>query len=256
MPYSGIKVLEIPVHIQSASDHDSKKCRTLFNHTFGFTFAGSFLGAYLLKEIIAESLGNLQTIANETISSGRISNFVFKYYRHFFEKLQANFSGHDLDFILAGYCPSESRVMAYKYFIDLESEQPRFHKILDEDGFCWDAIGAGEEKFEVYLNTLCTQSPDKLELLPLNALRAIIHDEAVRSVDGTIQYGSFDEYNNFSLCGVQDWDDTEKQAKLYVRGTDIESVNDPSSIEDFYVTYKYIQPFMEKICEKIKSQWD
>jgi hypothetical protein len=80
MPYGGIKVLEIPILVLSAGPTP----KPVFKATYGLAFAGSYLAAFLLKEMVAEVLSNVQFLGPpELITFERICALVFAYHQHF-----------------------------------------------------------------------------------------------------------------------------------------------------------------------------
>lgn len=56
MPHGGIKIMEIPIQIFSATDEKLGKAELLFSQKYGMAFAGSYFTAFLMKELVAEVL--------------------------------------------------------------------------------------------------------------------------------------------------------------------------------------------------------
>src|ERR1039458_7067695 len=116
MPYGGIKVLEVPVEIWSASPENGEP-ELLLRRRYGMAFTGTYLAAFLLKELISEVLSHTQFAgAAEAVSFEHVCGLVCDFHGHFYNQLRDHLPRHQgLDFFLGGFCPRAQRIRMAKF---------------------------------------------------------------------------------------------------------------------------------------------
>jgi GrpB-like predicted nucleotidyltransferase (UPF0157 family) len=251
MPYGGIKVLEIPVRIISATDATTRTAEQLFFGNYGMTFAGSYLSAFLLKELIAEVLSHLQFLGPAgAISFERICDLVHRIHKHFHERIRVHLkAGYETDFILGGFCPAAQKVRAAKFFVEPATTEPAMKEILQGNGFSFETVGneEGQKRFRA-LMALSLSAPCRTHFAAFRRLWDIIRDPEYKFVTGTVQYGEF-RANSFRLVGAFDLQcvDGYLKNRTFIRGTDLEEIHNPNDLNDFHVHYDYGNPFDDDI---------
>jgi GrpB-like predicted nucleotidyltransferase (UPF0157 family) len=251
MPYGGIKVLEIPIRILSATDAKTQRADNLFIGNYGMTFAGAYLSAFLLKELIAEVLSHLQFPGPaEGISFDAICDLVHRVHKHLHEKIRAHLkAGYETDFLLGGFCPATQRIRVAKFAVDPVNHEPHVKEVLQANGFSFETIGdeEGQERFRALME-LSLSAPCRTHFAAFRRLWDIIRDPEYKFVTGTVQYGDFSA-NSFRLVGAFDVRcvDGHLRNRTFIRGTDLEEIHSPNGLNDFHVHYKYGNPFDDDI---------
>ena len=252
MPFSGIKVLEIPIRINSPTDGATHQTQELFNRTYGMAFAGSYLAAFLLKELVAEVLTHVQVLGSaEDISFIKICDLVLRFHKHFHEKIRSHLTAdYEIDFFLAGYCPQEQKTRIAKFFVDSVANQPLYSEILTESGFSFKTIGipSGRERFEELINLSLSAPPCRTHFAAFRRLWDVIRDPEIRFVDGVVQYGVFED-GNFKMVGAFDVkvENGALRSRMFVRGTNVEEINDSYLPQTLQIGYTYGNLFDEDI---------
>jgi GrpB-like predicted nucleotidyltransferase (UPF0157 family) len=251
MPYGGIKVLEIPVRIISATNAATRRADQLFIGNYGMTFAGSYLSAFLLKELIAEVLSHLQFLGPaEAISFERICDLVHRVHKHFHERIRAHLkAGYETDFLLGGFCPATQMVRVAKFCVAPTTHEPVMKEVLQANGFSFETVGneEGQNRFRALMD-LSLSAPCRTHFAVFRRLWDIIRDPEYRFVTGTVQYGDFTA-NSFRLVGAFDLQcvDGQLQNRTFIRGTDLEEIHRPNGLNEFHVHYDYGNPFDDDI---------
>lgn len=251
MPYGGIKVLEIPVEIISATDSQTGKADLLFSGNYGLAFVGHYLAAFLFKELASEVLRHGQYIGSaNTISFEIVCNLVSRFHEHFYQQIKDHLTtNHELDFFLGGFCPSTGKVRVAKFSVNSATRQSGYQEVLQGGGFSFETIGVddGQAKFRELMN-LSLLAPCPTHLVAFRRLWDVIRDPEVKFVKGAAQYGDF-KNGSFALGGVFDVvrENQVLQPKSYIRGTDIELINLPNEPLDLHIHYSYANPFDQDI---------
>jgi hypothetical protein len=246
----GIKVCPISIRIYEPAS-EGKKASLVFDKVYGFAFSGSFLGAYVIKEYLVITLQKLQYISGRMdLSFSNICETVHILYNEIASKISKELDQDGtIDFFFSGYCPKEKKILTAKFFIELDDNLESFNTKLElfgEKDFI-SAIGSGEDK---YKNSLLKNTKKAKKYIPLFALKSLILSEEVASVGGNLQFGQFDDDNNFSIYGIIDIEekDTERvRVKYCYAGVDFhgaERVFDAYGT-DYCIMGEYINPFHE-----------
>ncbi|MBE0541982.1 MAG: GrpB family protein [Verrucomicrobia bacterium] len=252
LPYGGIKVLELPVRIISATDAQSGIAQNLFVGNYGMAFAGSYLSAFLLKELIAEVLTHLQFLGSaNAISFDKVCDLVHRVHLHFHEKIRVHLkSGYEIDFFLGGFCPTTQKVRVAKFFVAPNTLKPVCIEILTSAGFSYDTVGNedGQKRFQDLMRLSLSGPPCRTHFAAFRRLWDIIRDPEYKFVTGAVQYGEFAPHN-FQLVGAFDVKcvDGHLKNRTFIRGTDLEEIHKPTAMDDFHLQYTYGNPFDEDI---------
>jgi GrpB-like predicted nucleotidyltransferase (UPF0157 family) len=248
MPYGGIKVLEIPICIISHGPNPG----VLFKATYGMAFAGSYLAAFLLKELVAEVLSNIQFLAPvEAISFERICGLVFLFHRHFHNTIKKQLKAHnEIDFFFSGYCPSSKTIRVAKFYVDPTTFDLKYGEILAGDGFSFDTLGDpdAQRRYAELLNLNLSVPPCRTQFASFRRLWDIINDPTYPNVAGAVQYGEFSG-TDFRRVGAFDVRLKGQQlaSRTFICGTDTDEVYNPIGKDDFYITYTFGNPFSDDI---------
>lgn len=194
----GIKVLSIPILVVGTELDEDGMLRHLFESRYGFCYAGSLVNASTLKELLEEVLRGIQYVGDpQNLSFEAICEVVKSYSSHISTELCAYLAENGkYEFFLAGFCPQKKRLQAAQFSLEHVAGQAmaNFTAILGDDG-SFVAIGTGEAAFK---DEIC--KVNMMEMLL--ALNRVIDNQAVYSVGGDIQYGSFDSKGSFSISGI------------------------------------------------------
>lgn len=248
----GIKVFSIPVKIYSPINADTKNQTLDYDFKLGLCFAGSSTNSYIIKEAIYEVLQRLQYTQYTDFSMEGIAKMVSKFHEHTSRKVCEVLRERGLaEFFLTGYCPKDEIIKAFKFTLDttqfpLKSDFGRI--LVDEDWI--ECLGSGTDEAHKFINKINNISPIKL-------LRNIIKSGRIQSVGGSIQYGDFDNDNNFTIKGIDDYDienDSIIKRKLILRGTQLYENDINLDYNDFHISYTFIQPFEHEINEWFREK--
>jgi GrpB-like predicted nucleotidyltransferase (UPF0157 family) len=252
MPYSGIKVLQIPVRVISPMDKTTGRHEMLFETSYGMAFAGSYASAFLIKEMVAEVLSHIQYLRQvEDFSFDKVCELVHEIHKDFHEKIRDDLKGgSDIDFFLGGYCPKTNKVRVAKYFVEPNTFQAMSVEILRGGGFCYETVGNPEarDRFHALMQLSLSAPPCRTHFATFRRLQDIIRDKDYDRVDGAIQYGEFTDkdFHLFGSISVELKDGVLDNRK-YIRGLDLDAVHNPFGIDDLHVSYTYGHPFVEDI---------
>jgi GrpB-like predicted nucleotidyltransferase (UPF0157 family) len=251
MPYGGIKVLQIPVHVIPVGRNTPGPVEEPFEAVYGMAFAGDFVAAFLVKESVAEVLQHGQFAGPmESFSFSAICRLVLRLYDHFYRTLRSELSIYEeTAFFLGGFCPLVRKVRVAKFCLDPDSGAPRYHEVLEESNARYDLVGqdAAAERFRALFDLNLTTPQCRVHFVALRRLREIIRDPTFPAVDGAIQYGAFNPSGNFELAGSFDlqFQDGRLTPKTYIRGTDLDELLESQGPGDLFVHYPLIHPFEE-----------
>ena len=140
------------------------------------------------------------------------------------------------------------QIRVFKFF-RADTDELKWHEILIDRPFSYDAIGAGEDRFRELLEADLKRGGCRVNFLLFNRLRDIIREKSIPSVGGAIQCGAFTQSTEFHLCGVLDYqkDGDRLIPRSSVLGLEIEKIHMPETLDDFYVHYSYKVPFVDDI---------
>ncbi len=246
----GIKVFSIPVKIYSPINFDTGEQTLDYNHFIGLCFSGYATNGYVAKETIYEVLQRLQYTKDTEFSMDGIAKIIAKFYQHISVKLcEELYEDGKADFFITGFCPKDKFIKTYKFELITEKYPPKaiYNKILIDNGI--EFLGSGKKAAEKLLL-------NHANIEPLKLLRIVNQDEEVPSVGGNIQYGDFDENNDFTIKGVDDFEIIDEEIlnrKLLLRGTQLYEKDITFDSDDFYISYTFIQPFESEIKEFMKK---
>ena len=244
----GIKVLQIPVRIITATDTTTNKSSIIFESVFGLTFAGPFLTGYLVKETISELLLNLQYVgAYEALNFEKICEVVFQAYRKIIDDLNGTKFRHDVDIIIIGACPLTKANKAAMFFRDVDDTKLKWKPILEHSPFSHHAIGSGESRYnEVFNNQIAVLHMAHYAVL--NSIQEIAESREIDSVGGGLQYGAIGEGGVFQLFGMIDFVKRGRAIEplQLFRGIELKTIHNAEGINDLHVHYGFISPFEAK----------
>ena len=169
----------------------------------GMCFAGSATGSMFMKEAIIEVLPHLKAVPEHTeISVANVANFVFQAYLAVSRSLTKQiFERGQSTVVLAGYCPEQKRLRAFKLTTTPQNENSCSEVLLADDEY--DFIGSGASAARSLVSALA-QPPTTRDFI--DVLQTVIDDPRVECVGGKIQYAKFvGEY--FQTFGVWESDD-------------------------------------------------
>ncbi|HWY98524.1 MAG TPA: hypothetical protein VNY36_05500 [Bacteroidia bacterium] len=247
----GIKILSVPVKISSPTSQETGISTLDYDHTLGVAVTGSTMNASIVKESISEMLQYLQYLPGHTdLSMNGIANLVFKVYERVSRDLYNAIEDASIStLILGGYCPSLERIQVFEYGATVADDNivPFRKEILANNGYEFYGSGAPEAR-AVYAAG---------QRHPLFIIREVIRGTKVSSVGGGLQYGVFDENNNFKILGVQDYKLDSYGAPIYLdtlRGLNIYKDEFTREDDGFHIAYPLAQPFQREVNEILDKQ--
>lgn len=240
-----VKVVSVPVKILGPINSADKYPDQIYEQNIGLCFAGSFLNAYTIKETLIHTLSSLQAIPGITdVSMDQICNLISKFYDFISQKLSQSLFDQGLAVLLVtGYCPKMNKVRTFKFSFQVNTHiTTSYTEILlnnDEIEF----VGSGSTKAKNIFK-------DLLSTPPLEVLKDVISDDAIKSVGGAIQYGEIHS-RNFKVYGIIDFfvDESNKEIKTGFYYNGINLSGNPYSVnwDEFHLRQTYIDPFRNKI---------
>jgi hypothetical protein len=248
--HCGIKVLQVPVRVISATDASTGHFTTLYTNTFGLSFVGRFITAYLVKENISELLFNLQYIGQPNeITFEKICKIVFACYTRVLTEL----GNLDADFFMVGHCPKANCSKAAKFYRDPQNNL-KWGLILEKRPFDYEVIGPGEEGFKVAYD-IQRQSTKSVHFAALEALDQFIKQGGIPSIGGAIQYGEIDAGTEFHLSGIIDYSLEAGEFRVHklCRGVELDDLYKSKEVLDLHVHYEFLNPFEKKKRKLIKE---
>lgn len=242
MPFGGVKLLELPVRIVGPTEASTQHREVLFEGVYGIAFVDSFFIAFLLKEMLAGVLADIQFLGAQTdLGIEKVCEVVRQYHEHFSREADRHHGqDSDLEFFLGGLCPANNRIRVFKFFLagDPASRISRFEEILDGGGFSVESIGLpnATARFHQLMDLNLSAPPCRCHSTVLRRLRDVIADPTIRFVAGAIQYGEFNERRDFRVIGstALEIDDGRLKARWFLRGTEAEMVYTPTGQFDLH----------------------
>lgn len=265
MPFGGVKLLELPVRVVGPTDSSNGRSAVVFEGVYGIAFVDSFFLAFLLREMLAGVLADVQFIgAPADLNIERICKVVRHYHEHFSREVDKHHGqDSDLEFFLGGFCPATNRIRFFRFSMIGEpaSRASQFEEVLTGAGFSSACIGLpnATHRFNELMALNLSAPPCRCHYTVLRRLRDVIEDPSIRFVGGAIQYGEFDEQGNFRVIGSMALEVNEGRltSKWYLRGTETESVYTSTDIRDLHHCGSYISPFREDVaafrCQTARS---
>lgn len=240
-----IKVMKVPIKIISPISSETNQFDELYNHNAGICFAGNVISSLMLKELICDVLQDLQFVPFFTnVSMEQIAKSIDKFYRHILVKMcEEKFEDGLATFIISGYCPQTENIRTFKFTPEITTYpiNTKYEEILKNDEEI-DFLGSGAEKAkELY---------DNGQKNIFYIIRDIINDDNIKTVGGPIQYGSFDNNNDFRIYGVLEHSKDEKgflNSKFKFRSIDYFSDETGSKNDDLHIRLNFIDPFNKDI---------
>jgi hypothetical protein len=237
----GVKVLEMDVRVKSAYDARTRDYQILYESTIGMCWSGTCLTAYLVKEIIGQILKRLQYVPVYGPFTFPRLNIVIETYlravlKSIIHELGPKFAAR---FIIAGYCPIEKDVKAFKY--ELQNHENGIevlsHPILENESKI-DFIGDDAPVEYAKENIKHGNSSEVMR-----TLKYICEDVTMPSVGGNIQYGSFQK-EKFVLHGISyihEKEDGRIELGNFMHGLEIYR-DKKLDIGEFNIEIPFIQP--------------
>lgn len=193
----GVKVMRLPVCVQGTGG-DGITADILLRRQYGFCYAGSLANAATFRALIEDLLDRVQFVhAEHEFAFDDLCEFV----RHYCSKISTTvcsclYENGRYEFILAGFCPLQSRLRAAKFTFehDIGVANAGYSEVAMNEGD-FEALGSGREEALKLISHVDVESM----LLVINQ---IIDEGHVESVGGDIQYGSFDKEGDFSVSGI------------------------------------------------------
>ena len=239
----GIKITSIPVTVYAPHDNSMDNKVVAFQKVYGMCFSGSFLGAFTVREFITSALQRLQYIPGYIpISFEAICRITFKFYRHLLDRLTTELNyDHSIDFFFSGYCPSQSRIRCARFTCD---STPDWQIVLETGTQLPEALGVGADRFRNTLAMTCCHMCSSQRCI-LHAVKAVIL-QGPKSVGGPIQYGEFDNQQDFHTLGVMEHiksADGLLKMQHYFAGIDMNGHEFEPKGDELFIMGKYLTPF-------------
>lgn len=196
----GVKVMRLPIKVLGTEVDANGHTSVLFRRTYGFCYAGSFTNAGTFKALVEDLLVDVQYVnADVPLSFDGLCRFI----RHFSEKVSTEVVATLVEhgrytFCIAGVCPEQARLRAARFHLDQVDgrTEASFEEIAVEDGDVV-SFGSGAASFQAILG-----EQDVTRSSVLLAINRVIEEQAVDTVGGDIQYGSFDKEGDFGVSGI------------------------------------------------------
>lgn len=249
MPHGGVKVLALPVKIVPPTGMNDP----VFERVYGMAFVDGYLPAFLLKESLGEALANLQVLGHPSdVTFIQICDFVLKLHRHIHCQLREHLkSGFEVAFFFGGVCPATNTIRIAKFFVDFDSEEPTYEEILKGNGESYHTLGleSARERFHKLIELNLAAPPCRFEFAVWRRLREVLHDPRIPFVNGVVQYGKFEGAGDFTFSGTMDLEFVEGRLKqrTFIRGVDMEAVQQALRHGDLSLTYNYAFPSAEDV---------
>ena len=195
-----IKLFSIPVNIYtSIQDSETKKItkEIFYSNTWCLALAGSYTNGLVLKEITAELLNRLTIKRKQDFNLPDICDYILNLFRTTSDSilpiLKAN--GRCILFI-AGYDEQidEVRSFIFRHEIIDGIYQPVYSEVKFESNNLR-GFGSG-------VPTLNKNGQVEHKSI-IHAVESVINDEDDNSVGGKIQYGEFNDDNQFEIFGIE-----------------------------------------------------
>lgn len=242
----GAKIVRIISRIRPANGLPDKQYPS-YELQLGLAYAGGALTALTLVEGLRHLLSRLQYgpgLIDPSLDSLAIT--VTK----FFSSVSASF-GRVLckdsitTFALGGRCPVKDCVRVFRFELVPAGDHMQA-TFVEEELTTPLLLGSGSSAAQRQLDA---------GACPLDTLKAVIEDDAVRTVGGTVQYGSF--RRGFTLYAVQDYilDELAKEIHIgfFFRGIPLLAAEPPEFTGGLAVAQKIILPFQRQIDEHLRA---
>lgn len=110
------------------------------------------------------------------------------------------------------------------------------------------SLGSGSRRFNHLLDGDLAKGGVRIHFQVPRRIRDVIREKSVPSVDGTVQYGEFDDQGDFQLYGIVDPDEQNgiPSRRLFIRGTDIEEAEQGTDAMGLHVHYSFKDPFRDR----------
>ncbi|GGE33782.1 hypothetical protein GCM10007276_08900 [Agaricicola taiwanensis] len=229
-----IKVVRAPFRVVGPTDERGVADKVA-EGDIGMCFAGSASGALFVREAITEILPHMQAVPGYTDTSfANIAQFVYRAYRTISRTLCEQIFEKGLStVVLAGYCPVQLKLRAFRLSTDLQN-QSSFEEILkDDQEFIF--FGSGSTAANQHIAGLgLGHVPSSREIL--DVVQTVIDDPGIIGVGGKLQYGYF-KGRSFQTFGIFELDE---EGVHYWRGPlDLRSP-DFDNGESFILSYPLI----------------
>lgn len=252
----GIKVIKIPLVIYSPTSSETRQTSTLYDYKIGMCFSGSTSNAYLIKETLYEILQNLQYVGLfKEFSFKSVAELVKVFFEHTTNEIFLGLNIEpETELILAGYCPKEKSLRAFRFETNLI--KGKYEIMLDEVLFESGEYELLGDEIDKTINLIDKLGDNISNIDYLEVLCNIIKDQEIKSVGGNLQYGYFNRLN-FQITGIVDYK-IKKPGLAHpirvLRGTQLS--DDKFSMDNlgFHIKYPFINPFEKKIMNLIKKR--
>jgi len=225
----GIKIFEVPVKIikfkVNPKQNPSYTETIIYDHTWGMAFAGSSTNAYLIKEIALQIFSQLST--SLTLKEVKLDD-ICQYLLHITKKISDQLipilqSKGIVKFLISGFCPEAKQTKVFLFEFKLENQlfSPSFEEIDLQEGetLCFGSGNAKANEIGLKTNILRT-------------LKEVIESDD-ESVGGKMQFGEFNDQNNFEVKRLSETykDGQQWKSKITVATFDL--------LKDNMTAYKY-----------------
>lgn len=238
-----VKIFPIPITIRGVSDYNTENQPPIYSNNLGIAFCGKSDVAYMIATAASILLSNVQAIpVIHEISMDNISEFV----KLVFEKIITSSFKMFLDdsnpeIIVTGYCPSQSRIRAFKLFTSDATEDGFSNyfntEILNTDGICF--LGSG--KNEAY-----SRYEKQTNKNPIKIIRELIESPDYPDIGGDIQFGDYSN-NSFAVKGYQRPKLNNNKIEYAFAGLSVYEGDFSFESTGLHVTIPSIIPFMEEL---------
>lgn len=241
----GIKVFSVPVKIYSPIDSKTGNQTLNYDYSLGLAVCGNAINAYTVKEFICEILQNLQYIPiyEQLLSIDGIATLVSNVLERISRDMGEIFDKDGLcQLVLGGFCPTQEKVKVFWFDFDI-SNFPitvRYSEILKNEGDI-EFFGTGSDEAK---NIYATNN----RLTSLDIIKQVVSENKVDSVGGALQFGEFENDNNFKIFGIAECESVNgnPQDSYQLRGMSLYKDELEKGTDGLFVSYTCKMPFEEE----------
>jgi len=187
----GVKLFTIPIKV---SNNGTVK----YNGKWGMAIAGSTTSSYILKEITQQILSDIELVKQPDDFAKNICDYVLHIHKKLSEQLLPILRENGKSFfILGGYCPNQKKIrtFGFEYNDTTAPPEPTFEEINIQPSTII-MFGSGKQAAQ--------EHRDWTSWSIIKVMEKVIVDGIEPSVGGKIQYGEFNDSNEFELTQLID----------------------------------------------------
>jgi len=196
----GVKLFKIPVKVYANKEVKYQK-------DWGMAFAGNTTSSYLLKEITQQFLSDISLVRQPTDFAYNICEYILKIHENLSTTilpiLKRNGKAY---FIIGGFCPNQKQIRTFVFEYDdtMTPPKPTFEEIeIDNEEILM--FGSGKDA--------ALSHKDWTNWTVIKVMSKVIGDNIEQSVGGKVQYGAFNDDNNFEIARLIDMEKSNDKWK-------------------------------------------